>query len=316
MGGVARTACCLVWDSAARDYAAAKWVYCACFTLTAVITWLLRDYADDWFLSHSSAFFSYCAPGSAYAQLCSGKQVAIRVSFANVSFFGAHALALLWCKTARDPRTALHTSFWGVRLLAWGGAILGFFFVPAGVMAVYGQVARAGAAVFLVLIMIEMVTWFYDVNAWLLARDTRAAWAALALGAVVSFAGGLALVGYSFWEYAPSSSCSLNIFFATWSLITGFALVAVLLVPRRLDDAGLLTSGAVFLYGCYLLVSALGSEPAGGGCSRGGSSETWITVGAGVCWGLFVCCVVCVMGARDDEGALMIIAAFASDKNR
>ena len=295
MGGVVRTACCLVWDSAPRDYAAAKWVYCACFTLTAIITWLLRDYADDWFLAHSAAF-SYCAADSAYAQLCSGKQVAIRVSFANVSFFGAHALALLWCKSARDPRTALHTSFWGVRLLAWAGAILGFFFVPASVMAVYGQVARAGAAVFLVLIMLEMVTWFYDINAWLVERDSRAAWAALMLGAVVSFAGGLALIGYSFWEYAPSSTCSLNIFFATWSLITGFALIAVLFVPRRLDDAGLLTSGAVFLYGSYLLVSALGSEPAGGGCSRGGSSEAWITVSLlfVVCCLLFVELVFCV----------------------
>ena len=50
--------------------------------------------------------------------------------------------------------------------------------------------------------------------------------AALILGAAVCFLGGLALIGASYYLYAPSASCSLNLFFITWSIVVGGALGA------------------------------------------------------------------------------------------
>ena len=250
----------------------------------------------QWFFRSSSAVFAYCQiPG--YEALCSAKQVAVRFSFANFSFFGAHALLLFWCTRERDFRAGVHTGLWFWKLLAWAGAIVGFFFVPAPAMAVYAQAARAGAGLFLVFVMVEMVSWVYDVNQWLVARDSRAAWAALVAGAAAAFLGGLAIIGAAYYFYAPSPGCHLNLFFITWSLVVGFALVGVLFVPRRLEVAGLLTSGAVFLYCAYLLYSALGRAPGGSGsagdagggggavsvsgrCSRAGASEQWVQVRA------------------------------------
>ncbi len=86
----------------------------------SVITWLLRDFADDWFLNNSSVFFSYCS-NPAYTQLCSEKEVAVRISFATFSFFMLHAILMFMCKHEEDPRVALHTSLWGLRLLVWAG---------------------------------------------------------------------------------------------------------------------------------------------------------------------------------------------------
>jgi hypothetical protein len=116
--------------------------------------------------------------------------VALRISFANCCFFLFHAALLVCCTEEDDPRTLLHTGLWFWRLVVWTGTILGFFFVPASAVAVYGQIARAGAAIFLVFIMVELVTWFYDLSARLVDADTRWAWAGLVGGAALSFAGG------------------------------------------------------------------------------------------------------------------------------
>lgn len=149
--------------------------------------------------------------------------------------------------------------------------------MPATAISIYAQIARFGAGLFLVFVMIEMVSWVYEVNQSLVTKDNKLAWAALVLGAGVGFLGGLALIGAAYHFYAPSTNCHLNLFFITWSIVVGFALVGVLFVPRRLEVAGLLTSGAVFLYCSYLLYSALGRVE-GGGCSRAGASEQWVQV--------------------------------------
>jgi hypothetical protein len=284
-------------------------------------------------LKHST-IFAYCQlPG--YEALCSGKQVAVRISFANFSFFFTHALVLFWCTWERDFRAGIHTGLWFWKILAWGGAIAGFFFVPANAITVYAQVsdsgslrglgasgtvlplkrkervrcytlvcrgltsipspapptkipharppaaarkvARYGAGLFLVFVMIEMVSWVYDVNEWLLRRDSKPAWAALVLGAAVSILGGLALIGAAYYFYAATPACHLNLFFITWSIVVGFALVGVLFVPNRLEVAGLMTSGAVFAYCSYLLYSALGRVP-GDACVRVAVSDQWVQV--------------------------------------
>jgi hypothetical protein len=57
-----------------RQFNIAKWVYCTTFALVAVITWLLRDYSDEWFANNVGAF-AYCKDSQLTQSLCSGKQV-------------------------------------------------------------------------------------------------------------------------------------------------------------------------------------------------------------------------------------------------
>lgn len=51
-------------------------------------------------------------------------------------------------------------------------------------------------------------------------------------------------------------------------------------MPGRRPAAGLLTSGAIFLYCSFLLLSALGSEPVSECVRDDGVGERWITVRA------------------------------------
>ncbi len=110
-----------------------------------------------------------------------------------------------------------------------------------------------------------------------------------------------ALTGVTYHYYAPAGSCSLNIFFVTWNLVLGLLMVGVLLVPGRAATAGLLTSGAVWLYCSYLTYSALASEPANS-CIRGGgvSAGGWVGVVA------FFIALAAVIYSTLDAGAAAV----------
>ena len=272
-----KAVCCFViHEDVSRSFTISKWLYCALFTIVTVITWVLKTYSEEWFLNNSWAF-TYCKDTQYEQTLCSGKQIAIRFSFANFSFFMLHAILLAFCRFEKDPRTGLHSSLWFWRCLLWAGGIVGFLFVPANAVVIYAQIARFGAGLFLVFIMVELVTWLYDVNEYLISKDNCWSWTALFTGAPLCFLGGLAAIGASYWFFAPSTACSLNIFICTWSVVMCLMMIGVLFIPNRLQVAGLLTSGAVFAYTSYLLFSALTSQPPNV-CKSESVNPQWVTV--------------------------------------
>lgn len=276
--------CCFAWGERdiRRELNVSKWVYCILFTIVTVVSWLLRSYGEAAF--HDNKIFAYyCSQPSSSAALepsalCSGQQVVLRFSFATFSFFILHFILLFWCKKEEDPRVGLHSSLWFWKCLIWAGALVGFLFVPGSAIFYYGQIARFGAGIFLVFVMVEMVTWTYDINEFLVSKDNWWAWACLVGGAFVTFCGGLAVIGATYYYYATSGSCSLNLFFITWSLVIGLAMVGVLFIPNRLEVAGLLTSGVVFAYTSYILISALSSQPINECVRDTGVQQQWITV--------------------------------------
>ncbi|EFJ41981.1 hypothetical protein VOLCADRAFT_77374 [Volvox carteri f. nagariensis] len=272
------------WDVSLRvRFTVAKWLYCVGFTATAIAVWVLRDYGGE-FLAREVSSFKLCKQSSdpTLVRSCAGKEVALRVSFANLIYFGAHLLGCLLLTRSEDPRVDLHAGLWVWQLVTWLGSLIGFMWLPNTALYGYAQFARYASGVFLILQLVLLVNFVYEINEWLVERDTRAAWAVLVGGTAVSFGGGLVgvvLTGITYHYYAPTGSCSLNLFFITWNLVVGLLLVGVLFVPGRAPTAGLLTSGAVWLYCSYLTYSALASEPAnrcvrGGGVSAGG----WVGV--------------------------------------
>jgi hypothetical protein len=215
-------------------------------------------------------------------EACVGRQAAVRVSFASACFFLSHALLLACCARDRDPRAGLHSSLLGPRLFLWAAAIVACFFLPQPTVAGYAQAARAGAALFLVFAMVECVHSFYDANRWLLDKQRWWAWTLLVTGAVIALGGGFAAIGAAFWYYAPTGQpgCRLNTLFCALSVVAGALMVLVLFVPGRRAEAGLLTSGAVLLYGTWLLFSALSGAPrvVGGGGGGGGGIASAVCV--------------------------------------
>lgn len=283
MDGGCRSLVCFSWGAAPEvKLTVAKWYYCVLFTGTAIATWVLRDYAGE-FLAQNISSFSYCreaglTQGGDAERSCGGKEVALRVSFANFIFFSAHFLVCFMLKRKEDFRVDLHASLWVWKTLAWLGLLVGFMWLPSQAVYGYAQFARYASGIFLVLQLLLLVDFVYQVNEWLVGKDNKWSWALLVGGAAVAFSAGLVLIGFSYHLYAPKASCSLNIFFVTWALVLGLALVAVLFVPHRAPTAGLLTTSLVWLYVVYLTYSALSSEPEGdGSCVRGsGASAGWI----------------------------------------
>ena len=128
--------------------------------------------------------------------------------------------------------------------------------------------------------LILLIHFVYEISEWLVHKDNGWAWALLISGSVVGFGLGLVLIGLSYYYFAPSANCSLNMFFITWSIVLLLMLIGVLFVPKKAPSAGLLTSGAVFLYCSFLLYSALNSEPPDYRCIKdSGGSSAWVQVG-------------------------------------
>lgn len=278
-----RSLVCCGWEApTGTKFTIAKWFYCTLFTATATATWVLRDYAGE-YLSDNISSFKYCRQagvehGVSAKRSCGGKEVALRVSFANLIFFSAHFLACFMLTREEDPRVDLHAGLWVWQVLSWVGLLIGFMWLPPDAMYGYAQFARYASGFFLVLQLLLLVNFVYEINEWLVQKDNGCAWSTLIGGAGLAFAGGLALVALCYHFYAPAASCSLNIFFATWTLVLGLALVGVLFIPGRAPTAGLLTTGLVWLYMAYLTYSALSSEPANRCMRNGGvSSGGWVS---------------------------------------
>lgn len=286
MGALGCLCCLNTGGDVRRALLVAKWAYCGLFTVVVVVTWLLRSYGEAAFTKHN-LFAVYCAaPAPPQGGLsigptafCSGQQVVLRFSFATFGFFAAHAGLLACCKRETDARLGLHTGLWALKALLWAAALVGSLFLPGAAVFYYGNIARGGAGLFLVFVMVEMVSWAYDANEALLARDAWWSWALLAAGAAVCFAAGVGAAAAGYIFYAAHAGCSLNLFLITWSLVAGGAMVAVLFVPRRLPVAGLLTGGIVYAYTSYLLLSALSSQPPNDCVRATGHAAQWITVG-------------------------------------
>ena len=92
-------------------------------------------------------------------------------------------------------------------------------------------------------------------NEYLLERD---ACAPVLIGlAGVLIAGSIVGMGFLYKYWAPSASCSLNIFFITWTFVLFLVYGAISVSPLRVESAGLMTSAAVFAYCMYYTWSAL-----------------------------------------------------------
>ena len=81
--------------------------------------------------------------------------------------------------------------------------------------------------------------------------------------------------------YAPSSSCSLNIWFITSAILFFLVYAGISVSPLRHDSAGLFTSAAVYAYVTYYAWSALNSEPADDACAAtsAGANKTIQIIG-------------------------------------
>lgn len=140
------------------------------------------------------------------------------------------------------------------------------FFIPSAFVQVYGEIARFGAGIFLIIQLLSIINFVFWWNEkWLSEKNVRRLqWAIVAVTVVSYLASFTGLVIMYIW-FAPHPSCSLNIFFITWTLI--LIIVFTLISLHSKVNAGLLTSGVLALYVVFLCWSSIMSEPASVTCN-------------------------------------------------
>mmetsp|Transcript_17731 Transcript_17731/g.46144 ORF Transcript_17731/g.46144 Transcript_17731/m.46144 type:complete len:395 (-) Transcript_17731:338-1522(-) len=246
------------------------------FCFSSALSWALRDYGAP--ALNLLPWAADCS-GAPDPDACLGTQAVLRVSIANLTFFGVHWLFLLGVRRSSDLRLVLHTSLWPLKLLGWAGLTAAFFAVPSAAVYGYAQAARVLGGAYLVLQLVSLLDFLYRLNGALLDRDGCARGLLVALTAA-AYATALTAIGIMYYLFAPRASCSLNIFLITFTLLLGLALTGVSVMPNRMQESGLFTAGAVFLYAAFLCFSALNSEPNSQGvCERAaGTQDAWITI--------------------------------------
>ena len=96
----------------------AKYIYLAGFVITAVASWLLRDYSEK-ALQHIPQLRKCNTPDGTYENSCAGKGAVLRISFGNFIFFALHFVLLIGVRKTTQARRLVHT-----------GKLLAFWMLP------------------------------------------------------------------------------------------------------------------------------------------------------------------------------------------
>eukprot|EP00891_Asterochloris_glomerata_P004622 jgi/Astpho2/4622/e_gw1.00067.172.1_t len=246
-----------IWVTEVRP-GIAKWIYFVGFAITAIASWLLRDYSEQALKRIPELKKCYNPDGDAVTS-CAGKGAVLRISFGNFLFFAVHVLLTLGVRHGKNPRRLVHTGFWPLKFCLWIFALGICFAMPNNTFLGYGQVARILSGVFLIFQIIILLDLIYTSNEWLLRKERLAF--VLVIGSFIFYSGSVALIVACYHFYAQLATCGLNIFFITFTLVLTIVFTLVSVSPWRVENAGLLTSGAVFAYTAWILWSALTSEP-------------------------------------------------------
>ncbi|OAE29459.1 hypothetical protein AXG93_1028s1000 [Marchantia polymorpha subsp. ruderalis] len=179
-----------------------------------------------------------------------------------------------------DPRDAWHSGWWPVKSLLWVFLMVIPFFIPSSFIQIYGEIARFGAGLFLIIQLISILNFVYWWNeSWLSDKNIRRCRVPIVSVSAFSIVTSIAVMVLMYIWFAPRPSCSLNIFFITWTLILIIIMTIISLKPEV--NAGLLTSGLMGLYLVFLCWSAIMSEPISETCNtrhRQTGKGDWLTI--------------------------------------
>ena len=255
--------------------------YAAAFVLVGIATWILRDggFADD-----IGRAFDWTCANADEARTCA-HEASTRAMLGNALFFG---LMLVTTPGARESdggaggksaRARWNDGYWALKFALWVGLCVAALAMPLGN---YGGLVNANrffAAVFLLIQLIVLLGWVYDVNDRLMTRleeSSRGSALLLLSSSAALYAAAFTLIGLLYKYWAPSKDCSRNIALITCMLVVCVIFTAVSLSGKV--NGGLFTSGAMTFYAVYVLASALASEPTQYECAPSTKNEDLASV--------------------------------------
>ncbi|PWA81573.1 serinc-domain containing serine and sphingolipid biosynthesis protein [Artemisia annua] len=252
----------------------ARFMYGIIFSLVNLVAWFLRDYGQR--VSLHFHVLKACGPEG---HECFQTMGVLRVSLGCFIFF--FIMFLTTCGTSKlyNIRNTWHSGWWSLKLAILLIALVFSFFIPSDYVHLYGEFARVGAGIFLILQLISVIEFIAWWNAYWMPdeRKKRSSCCGLFMSTLFYLASLCGIIAM-YAMYASKPSCTLNIFFITWTAILLLVMMAISLHSKV--NRGLLSSGIMASYVVFLCWSALRSEPAHEKCSPQHDNKhvDWMTV--------------------------------------
>ncbi|KAL8483310.1 hypothetical protein ACS0TY_026119 [Phlomoides rotata] len=240
----------------------ARYAYGVIFLLTNIIAWLFRDYGE-----RILPMLPYSRACGAQERECYHTMGVLRVSLGCFIFFFIMSVTTCTARKLYEVRNGWHSGWWGIKFVLLLISLVIPFFIPTDYIQLYGELARVGAGIFLILQLIsviEFITWWN--NYWMFNDKKKSRTCSIGLFmSTVFYIASVCGIAVMYVLYASKTSCSLNIFFITW---TGILLIVMMVISLHSKvNRGLLSSGIMASYIVFLCWTAIRSEPSSEKCS-------------------------------------------------
>ncbi|KAH1035089.1 hypothetical protein GLYMA_20G078900v4 [Glycine max] len=248
----------------------ARYYFGIIFLIMNLVAWFFRDYGQSVLLP----FIHYIKVCGNEGDDCFHSLGVLRI------FFLVMFLTTVKTRKLCEHQNLWHSGWWEVKsVLLLVSMALPFFF-PSELVQIYGEIARIGAGIFLLLQLVSVIHFITWWNKYWTPDEERKQRCSLGLFlSTMFYVASISGIVYLYTSYASRTSCSLNIFFITWTVILLAAMMVISLNSKV--NRGLLSSGIMASYVVFLCWNAIRSEPATIRCEtknqeKGNSS--WITI--------------------------------------
>ncbi|XP_050239134.1 uncharacterized protein LOC126688478 isoform X1 [Quercus robur] len=234
----------------------ARYSYGIIFLVTNLIAWFIRDYGQR--LLPQLHYLKACGTGG---HDCFRTLGVLRVSLGCFIFFFLMFLSTISTRKLFEARNTWHSRWWAFKFFLFIVSVAVPFFLSSDFVQLYGEFARIGAGVFLLLQLvsvIQFINWWN--NCWMPDKERKQSCSFGLFISTLFYIASICGIVVMYPFYARRTSCTLNIFFITWTAILLIVMMVVSLHSKV--NRGLLSSGIMASYVVFLCWSAIRSEPA------------------------------------------------------
>uniref|UniRef100_A0A6V3PNW9 Uncharacterized protein n=3 Tax=Lotharella globosa TaxID=91324 RepID=A0A6V3PNW9_9EUKA len=212
---------------------------------------------------------------SACSDACKGDQAVYRITLALTLFFAAHAFLVTLVPYAFAKE--IHTACFGVKVLMFIGMVIGMFYMENESLNQFAEACRVISLIFLVFQSIVIIDYAYTLHFWMIDKE-QTSWdiANLSLSGLM-IASVITVVGLMFHWFADGSSCGLEKFVLSMTIIVPF-FYTVAACTDYIPHGALFPSACVTGYATYIAYTAMLSST-NGECNtlidRSGGASQW-----------------------------------------
>ncbi|ODV92625.1 hypothetical protein CANCADRAFT_21394 [Tortispora caseinolytica NRRL Y-17796] len=239
--------------------------YAILFILNSAISWImLTPYIVHKLEKLSFNFLKI----TCFGEQCTGFVAVHRVNFALAVFHFLLALLLIGVRSSRDRRSVIQNGLWPLKVILWIAFVVLTFLIPEGFFVWWGNyIALICTYLFVFLGLVLLVS---AAHSWAetcilhIEEDDSTLWKVILVGSTAGMYAGSLTMTIIMYIFFAGSGCSMNQAAITINLLLCIIVSAMSVHPTVQEynpSAGLSQASLVAVYGSYLTMSAVASEP-------------------------------------------------------